>query len=272
MLKIFLLSVLFISFISAEEEKVYNNFALVTMMKTGTHMTKDLLAALTQRHFVYIGDMFKIPRSGKGDENFFTTKLINRFIRYLNTLDRTQRFTYSHTADYFIPFGIYADSHPDFLLITNSRDLRDVVVSLAYHLEKENYFKNFYPDQKLTLQEKLMHSIKSMNSQVMAYFELVKRENVHIVRFEDLVGEKGGGSDKAQMDLILNLSKKLGLKLDHLAIKKIVKHLYGTSATFRKGEIGEWKTHFDEELKIAFKTSLLGTALIEMGYEEDMDW
>jgi hypothetical protein len=44
-----------------------------------------------------------------------------------------------------------------------------------------------------------------------------------------------------------------------------------TSPTFRKGTIGDWRNHFEPEHKTAFR-ELAGQALIELGYEKDMDW
>jgi hypothetical protein len=40
---------------------------------------------------------------------------------------------------------------------------------------------------------------------------------------------------------------------------------------FRKGVVGDWKSHFDSELKRRFKT-LYGDALIRAGYERNLDW
>jgi len=39
----------------------------------------------------------------------------------------------------------------------------------------------------------------------------------------------------------------------------------------RKGIAGDWRNHFDDELKERFK-SLYGDALIQAGYEKDLDW
>ena len=40
---------------------------------------------------------------------------------------------------------------------------------------------------------------------------------------------------------------------------------------FRKGVAGDWRNHFDDELKTRFKI-LYGDALIAAGYEKDLNW
>lgn len=41
--------------------------------------------------------------------------------------------------------------------------------------------------------------------------------------------------------------------------------------TFRKGQIGSWKTHFTDEHKRIFK-AISGDLLTETGYESDANW
>ena len=43
------------------------------------------------------------------------------------------------------------------------------------------------------------------------------------------------------------------------------------SSTFRKGTIGDWRNHFTEEHKAAFK-EVAEAELIKLGYEKDYDW
>ncbi|WP_420578362.1 hypothetical protein [Ekhidna sp.] len=40
---------------------------------------------------------------------------------------------------------------------------------------------------------------------------------------------------------------------------------------YRKGEVGDWKNHFDEQTKTFFK-EYWGGLLIKLGYEQNMDW
>jgi hypothetical protein len=41
--------------------------------------------------------------------------------------------------------------------------------------------------------------------------------------------------------------------------------------TFHKGKIGSWRTHFNNRHKEAFKR-VAGDLLIELGYEQNLNW
>ncbi|QQE80036.1 hypothetical protein GI364_06090 [Alicyclobacillus sp. SO9] len=45
----------------------------------------------------------------------------------------------------------------------------------------------------------------------------------------------------------------------------------GASPTYRKGQIGDWKTVFNEQHVRDFKR-VSGQMLIELGYEDDLSW
>lgn len=92
-----------------------------------------------------------------------------------------------------------------------------------------------------------------------------------LVRFEDLVGERGGGSCAAQRKSIEQICSYLDLDVDKQKIASVQENLFGSSGTFRKGQIGSWRSEFSEEHKVAVK-EVAGNLLIELGYEESLDW
>lgn len=92
-----------------------------------------------------------------------------------------------------------------------------------------------------------------------------------VIRFEDLVGEKGGGSKEKQVQTIKNIAQFLEIELSDDKIEKICQSLWGGTWTFRKGTIGQWKEKFTEEHVRLFK-EYLGQDLIDFGYEEDFNW
>jgi len=72
-------------------------------------------------------------------------------------------------------------------------------------------------------------------------------KQVHHVRFEDVVGSQGGGSDEQQIQTLERLSEVLDLPRKH--IPKIAQKLYGPGRhTFRKGKIDSWKEDIPAEL------------------------
>ena len=101
--------------------------------------------------------------------------------------------------------------------------------------------------------------IQKLVRQVKVNMEFLnKTENLFVVRFEDLVGSKGGGSDKAQYEVVRRLCEALRIPVQRGKINTILESLYGNSVTFRKGMIGEWKKSFKEGIKCLLKIVRLG--------------
>ncbi|MDR3647105.1 MAG: hypothetical protein P4L22_06200 [Candidatus Babeliales bacterium] len=91
------------------------------------------------------------------------------------------------------------------------------------------------------------------------------------IKFENLVGPKGGGTLEKQLAEIKKIAHHLGKHLSDKEIKEVAKNLFGESNTFRKGKIGSWKKHFNDDHKNHFKR-LAGSLLINLGYEKDFNW
>lgn len=107
--------------------------------------------------------------------------------------------------------------------------------------------------------------------QIFPTMNFIHSPNTLIVRYEDLVGPQGGGTQKAQVKCIKEIAEFIGIEMDDERCKNVGKDLYGSTFTFRKGKLNAWKTTFDEENKKLFKEHL-GKALIQMGYEKDNNW
>ena len=168
------------------------------------------------------------------------------------------------------------------------RDLRDVAVSLADYLTNKNtdhrlhpYFKSLKSDD-----ERLMAAIvgvegkllkdgkktKSLGESAMAFAPWLDEPNCLAVRFEDMIGSCGGGSDEKQLENVRAIANYLGVNLSQEQTIQVAKDIfYKSSTTFRKGQIGDWQNHFTEEHKRAFK-EVAGEALINLGYENGHDW
>lgn len=94
-----------------------------------------------------------------------------------------------------------------------------------------------------------------------------------LVRFEDLVGAKGGGSDERQRETIQQIADHIGAKIDAAFVDKTARELFGNagSKTFNKGQIGNWRAHFKPSHIAAFKRRSNET-LERLGYEKSQDW
>ncbi len=171
------------------------------------------------------------------------------------------------------------------------RDPRDMIISMA-HMVKDGY----YPNQHANVEDLIYdfidgrqkHFIKwgvevhdtyplLWESGVVGFYNLylpwMKAQKIYTVRFEALVGSKGGGSDDVQYQEIDNIARHIKLTLPKAAIKKVQEQLFGDSFTFREGQIGGWKKTFTPEMKQAFKKAPGAIELlIKLGYEKDGNW
>ncbi len=96
--------------------------------------------------------------------------------------------------------------------------------------------------------------------------------DIHVCRFEDLVGARGGGDAEAQRREIQAVCAHVGRPIDDDGVSALIEKLAkGKSFTFRRGVIGDWRNHFKPDHIAAFKQQG-GQHLIDLGYERDLDW
>ena len=168
------------------------------------------------------------------------------------------------------------------------RDLRDIAVSLAYYLPQpqnqhrlQPYFERLDNDDSrlmnviLGASHKLFSDCSSphtLGEFAIAFRPWLDESNCLTVRFEDLIGSAGGGSDRLQIQTIRAITEYLNLNFSEEDTTKVARQLFDrNSPTFRKGQIGDWQNHFSDKHKRVFK-EVAGKALIEFGYEDDDDW
>lgn len=173
------------------------------------------------------------------------------------------------------------------------RDLRDVAVSHARWVTKES--RIFLHQHYLNLNnfdEQLMSSIKGVplgtpfgsnvsqpdiGQDFARWKGWIDDPDVFSVKFEDLVGGRGGGSETTRIDTISKIVDYLNIGLSPQRIHtRFSSNLMNPqeSHTYRKGgkgSIGGWQSVFKEEHKAEFK-KVAGKLLIELGYEQDLNW
>ena len=163
-------------------------------------------------------------------------------------------------------------------IIFLARDPRDIVISDMYYILKR-------PDHGYHKELKAMKSESEMLSALILGTDTIRPIDKQIKRFtgwispqafyakfEDLVGEGGGGNNNTQKNTIDDLYSYLGITLSPELLDFISKNCRSAkSQTFRKGTINNWKQHFNEDIKTDFKNKA-GDLLIQMGYEKDLFW
>jgi len=133
------------------------------------------------------------------------------------------------------------------------RDPRDVLVSFLHYVIKPEHelskdFKELSRDEQLEFAIRGGYA-KTRGTQVLgigqAFRSIINWKqsgNCLFVRFEDLVGEKGGGSKKKQSEAIKKICDYLEVSSDEKSISSLCESLFNpNSPTFRKGQIGAWK-------------------------------
>jgi hypothetical protein len=160
------------------------------------------------------------------------------------------------------------------------RDPRDVAVSTVFYTlrEQDHYLHQAFLEAG-TLKKRLALAIRG--EPFLGYQSAGERlaasagwlqPPTHVVRFEDLVGAQGGGSAETQHAVLKGLFDYLGMPATDGVVANVAGALFSKNTrTFREGRIGQWREHFDDELRVLFK-SVAGPELVRYGYERDDAW
>ncbi|MFN0065392.1 MAG: sulfotransferase domain-containing protein [Chlamydiales bacterium] len=189
--------------------------------------------------------------------------------------------------------------------IVNMRDPRDVMISMvnfsdkriAEGLERGKPFPAFKPLDsyepwmRLTFEEKLT-AVITLDDRLIPFWgesirknfdclrKLVeeKRENILFVKFENLVGEKGGGDAQSQQCEIARIAQFARVHLSQERLDTIAQEAWGIGrewdvheVTFSKGTIGRWHGSYTPEQIKLFKAHW-NQYLLVWGYETSEDW
>lgn len=264
-------------------------FALITIPKSGTHMMIKSLYYM----------MDAIPHWHGGLDPDFKDY-------YLSLWKYKNRYSFLCTHFCISPAFENLCNTINLKKIVCIRDLRDVCVSIVYHIQKKGWpgLNGFYPKawntfRQMSFDEQLLFVINyeydpaRVGEQWQFSLPLVARQALHYCKnpnvlvcpYERLVGEKGGGTKNAQLATLARINQFLNLGLSEAKLTEISAKIYGEEqtpfgkeegfiaidSTFRNAKTGTWKEVFKEEHKEAFKRKL-GWALIALGYEKDNNW
>lgn len=173
------------------------------------------------------------------------------------------------------------------------RDLRDVAVSHARWVTKEErIFLHKLYQQLPDFDQQLMKTIEGVplgsplgsnlsqpdiGQDFKRWQGWLSHPETLAIRFEDLVGERGGGSEEKRLYLVEQIldhleismsNEQIAAKFSSQAMNPEESHTYVKGG---KGSIGGWQKSFNYEHKQAFKR-VAGKLLIDLGYETSFDW
>lgn len=255
--------------------------------KSGTHLVASLLKNLPEMMFSghhYSLHNFELPDAPQATERHGLWRLDwERVERTLRAVNKGQFMTAHFAA---LPELLSLLDTLDYKIIATLRDPRDVAVSSAFYITglKRHFLYDRFHTEFITPEQRLMATITgfppkeghrglgSIANRVRRYMAWHDDPNTYVCRFENLVGSSGGGSDDAQRREVAAIARHVDRELPTEGVAgTAAKTWSATSSTFRKGAVGDWKNHFTEAHKTAFK-DVAGDELIELGYEKSRDW
>ena len=170
---------------------------------------------------------------------------------------------------------------PDWVSYLIIRDPRDMLISHIYYATEmykghgmHEYYQSISMDERLKTAIQGIHKdgldMPDVRTRYEHIWDFLHQPEILVIRFENL---------------ILNREKTLNAMLEHLeahdyqilversrAIQALMAAIDpGKSSTFRKGKVGDWRDHFNNEHKRLFK-EVTDDLLIRLGYENNNDW
>ncbi len=213
---------------------------IVSLQKSGTHLIKNIIEALGFET-VWTPENCKVNDFKRLQEN-------QVYISHFPPADNVQMALEGGQDNYHIVFCY--------------RDPRDILVSWFYwmHPEKggkmhlhQEYMRKVY--KSFSEEEIIDFFIRNEKFRVNEYnpIEAFRHSRILLfhpgvlnVRFEHLIGANGGGDDEKQIETLKSIINYLGVT--NIDVNQVVEKCFDrSSATFRKGQIGDYKNVLSEK-------------------------
>ncbi len=223
------------------------------MPKAGTHLLTSLLEALPLR---FAGQLVSyLGRDAVGEREEF-----EHFARRMQLL-RDSHYVLGHLT--YDPSVEEVIIDRNVRMVTIVRDPRAHVISWAHyllttrHVPGREWVVSSYPDME-SLVPVLVTGIGTpgvppylpdVGERFRRYSGWSRSETGLVVRFEDLVGARGGGDDVRQRETTDRILEYLGLAGPNLQTSDVAGKVFSTSsATFRTGRIDGWRAELSTSL------------------------
>lgn len=232
------------------------NIYINSIPKCGTHLLTKCIELLTKRPLIEFNPQQKAT--------FLTENRLPSHATWHHFFATHMQYT---------PQAISVFKKRKFKMFLIYRDPRDKAISQVYWIYRGGWMNEQAdsPLRKLPFKKLLKYVIKRIRRDYRSYMPWIKHPLCVPIRFESLIGPKGGGSLEAQMREIKKIAKHINLPLTRELLSQCVTHVFGGSPTFREGKIGSWVKHFDPEIKALFKKEA-NDILVGLGYEKGLAW
>jgi hypothetical protein len=250
--------------------------------KGGTHLLSALLGELPRMMFSGVhcaaGDFSGgAPRAEPENTDW------DRLRRTLGSVNRGQFMTAHFPYVEGLGEELDALGYRSLLIL---RDPRDVVVSAQHYVAKmaSHDLHRRFTEQYRTKDERIAATIQgfpadeygrgqdSIGERLSRYLPWLSMPEVLVVRFENLVGEAGGGSRERQDELVGAIARHVNRALSPERVRGVADRVWSDkSSTFRQGRAGGWRDELTAEHVALFK-AVAGEQLVALGYEADVDW
>jgi hypothetical protein len=260
--------------------------------KSGTHLLSDCLSLMPKmmfsgRHFA-LADFFvdSAAAPGNGSLNLGSYPEL-REARLTEFLRRCPQGMFVTAHARFHPLLETLIGELQFRHVLLLRDPRDVVVSHAFYVEREplHFHHRYFTRTLKSDEDRIMATIRGFGSATSdgppllpigesyaGFIRWLNDPSTLVIRFEDLIGPRGGSDVGKQLNAIKSIGDFVGRPLSQEQTLHVAQKMYGKgSLTFRKGRRGDWQNHFTEAHRRAFK-EVAGDTLVELGYEKDSGW
>jgi hypothetical protein len=223
--------------------------------KCGTHLAMKAISLILDKPFMAM--ILQNEDSSKYEiKNIHGKNLIYACHAYYKNIAKVNDFFENETRK-------------DFLVI---RDPRDFIVSYSYWIKKNLLawpYESTLEINQLIDMWIYQRRFSIINNYNWFYFDWINNNpKAFVIKFEDLIGSQGGGSDQKQIETLIRMMEYLEVEPTDKLLKHVQDNLFGSTGTFREGKIGAWKREFTDEQKNLFHEKY-SDLLNKLGYSID---
>jgi len=249
--------------------------------KAGTHLVTSILDLLPEMRTSGIHlDTLSAGRYGKANPE--SADLDWHIVRSVLGRVKPGQYATSHLWAHPTLFAILAEL--GFSSIFMIRDPRDITLSEAEYIPRlrrhpqHKRFRHEYPDRDTRLRVLIdgfpagrWGQPRVSLAQRLRAFQpwLEPRDDVLCCRFEDLIGDAGGGSSSTQRARVAEIGNHVKRYLDEPTLDHICLAAWSSqSPTFRKGAAGAWQTAMGSDILDYFHEQIDASLMAAYGYQE----